>query len=105
MEESYAGKLALRQHVPAFRRRVLSLARNEAGLQHQLTLVQLYYYLCLHHQGLPQAGREERVRPQTQTPAITLGLTDQLWRLKELLLIRVPPWPTASLACSNLPRS
>ena len=97
--------LTLRQHVPALRRRVLALARSEAGLQHQLTLVQLYYNLCLPHQGLPQAGREERVRPQAQTPAMALGLTDQLWRLEELLLIRVPPWPPASLACSSLPRS
>ncbi len=97
--------LTWRQHVPALRRRVLALARSEAGLQHQLTLVQLYYNLCLPHQGLPQAGREERVRPQAQTPAMALGLTDQLWRLEELLLIRVPPWPPASLACSSLPRS
>ena len=39
--------LTLRQHVPALRRRVLALARSEAGLQHQLTLVQLYYNLSL----------------------------------------------------------
>jgi IS1 family transposase/transposase-like protein len=41
--------LTLRQHVPALRRRVLALARSEAGLQHQLTLVQLYYNLCLRY--------------------------------------------------------
>ena len=76
----------------------MSLARSEAGLQHQLTPVQLYCNLCLPHQGLPQAGREERVRTQAQTPAKALCLTDQLWRLDELLLIRVPhghrpAWP------------
>ena len=53
--------LTLRQHVPALRRRVLALARSEAGLQQQLTLIQLYYNLCLPHQGLPQAGRGKRI--------------------------------------------
>ena len=83
--------LTLRQHVPALRRRVLALARSEVGLHHQLTLVQLYYNLCLPHQGLSQAGHRQRDRSQVQTPAMALGLTDQVWRLEELLLIRVPP--------------
>jgi hypothetical protein len=83
---------------------VLALARSEAGLQQQLTLVQLYYNLCLPHQGLPQAGRGKRGRPQAQTPAMALGLTNQVWRLEELLVIRVPPWPQANLACCRLPR-
>lgn len=60
---------------------------------------------CWPSAGQCQAGREERVRPQEQTPAMALGLNDQLWRLEVVVLIRVPPWPPASLACSSLPRN
>src|SRR5215471_15595025 len=31
------------------------------------------------------------------TPAMAAGLTDHIWRLKEVLLYRVPPWPQARL--------
>ena len=27
------------------------------------------------------------------TPAVTDGLTDHVWTLREVLLYRVPPWP------------
>jgi hypothetical protein len=77
-------------------------AWNTTGLQHQLTLVQLYYDLRLPHQGLPQARRGNRGRLQAQTPAMALGLIDQVWQLKELLVIRVPPWLLPSLACCRL---
>ena len=82
--------LTLRQHVPALGRRVLAYAQSETGLSRQLALVHLYYNFCLPHTTLRQPGKGRR--QQEQTPAIAVGLTDRVWRLEELLLIRLPLW-------------
>jgi IS1 family transposase len=85
--------LTLRQHVPALGRRVLAYAQSEAGLSRQLALVYLYYNYSLPHAALRQPGQGRR--QQDRTPAMAVGLTDRVWRLDELLLIRVPPWSQA----------
>lgn len=87
--------LTLRQHVSALGRRVLAYAQTETGLSHQLALVHLYYNFCLPHTALRQLGKERR--HMERTPAMALGLTERVWRLEELLLIRVPPWSRASV--------
>ena len=50
---------------------------------------------------LDEQGAIERLarRPRWQgaTPAMAAGLTDHVWRLRELLLFRVPPWPQLAL--------
>jgi IS1 family transposase/transposase-like protein len=93
--------LTIRQHVAAVGRRVITLCKHEAGLRQQLALYHVYYNFCLPHaslrQPLPQllptngSGSAKRWRPRT--PAMTAGLTDHVWSLREVLLFRVPPWP------------
>jgi hypothetical protein len=93
--------LTLRQHVAAVGRRVTTLCKGEAGLRQQLAVYHVYYNFCLPHaslrQPLPQpeltkgAGSVKRWR--LCTPAMAAGLTDHGWTLREVLLLRVPPWP------------
>jgi hypothetical protein len=46
--------LTLPQHLAAIGRRVITLAKTESGLWHQLYLFQAYYNLCLSHASLRQ---------------------------------------------------
>ena len=95
------ANLAIRQHVAAVGRRVITLCKGEDGLRHQLVLYQTYHNFCLPHaalrqplpQPLPTNGRGSARRWQPWTPAMAAGLTDHVWSLKEVLLYRVPPWP------------
>lgn len=93
--------LSIRQHVSALGRKVATLAKGEVGLDDLLALYQAYYNFCLPHAALrlalpePQptkgAGSYQKWLPQT--PAMAASLTDHVWRMEELLLFRVPPWP------------
>lgn len=77
---------AVRQHVAAVGRRVITLCKGEDGLRQQLVLYQTYHNLCLPHAGLRQAlpqplptngtGSAKRWRPCT--PAMTVRLTDHV---------------------------
>jgi IS1 family transposase len=92
---------AIRQHVAAVGRRVITLCKGEDGLRQQLVLYQMYHNFCLPHAALRQSvphrelthgsGSAKRWRPRT--PAMAAGLTDHVWTLREVLLFRVPPWP------------
>jgi hypothetical protein len=92
---------AIRQHVAAVGRRVITLCKGEDGLRQQLVLYQMYHNFCLPHAALRQSlphrepthgsGSAKRWRPWT--PAMAAGLTDHVWTLREVLLFRVPPWP------------
>jgi hypothetical protein len=92
---------AIRQHMAAVGRRVITPCKHEAGWRQQLALYHVYYNFCLPHaslrQPLPQplptngTGSAKQWRPCT--PAMAAGLTDQVWSLREVLLFRVPPWP------------
>jgi IS1 family transposase/transposase-like protein len=93
--------LDFRQHVAAIGRRVNTLCKHEAGLRHQLGLFQTYHNFVLPHARLrlplpecgllPETGLIKRWRQQT--PAMAAGLTDHVWRLRAVLMYRVPPWP------------
>jgi IS1 family transposase len=93
--------LSICQHVAAVGRRVSTLCKSEEGVHQQLALYQTYYNFCLPHASLRQAlpqpepttgtGSAKLWRPQT--PAMAAGLTDRVWSLREVLLLRVPPWP------------
>jgi len=93
--------LDIRQRVAAVGRRVNTLCQGEAGLQHQLALFHVYYNFVLAHGSLRQPlqvpaltnGRGSAKVWQPCTPAMAAGLTDHVWRLQEVLLFRVPPWP------------
>jgi len=92
---------AIRQHVAAVGRRVITLCKGEAGLRQQLVVYQTYHNFCLPHtalrqplpQRLPTNGMGSAKRWRPYTPAMAARLTDHVWSLKEVLLFRVPPWP------------
>ncbi len=93
--------LDMRQRVAAGGRRVNTLCQGEDGLQHQLALFHVYYNFVLAHGSLRQplqvpASTNSRGSAKVWppgTPAMAAGLTDHVWRLQEVLLFRVPPWP------------
>jgi len=93
--------LDIRQRVAAVGRRVNTLCQGAASLQHQLALFHVYYNFVLAHGSLRQPlqvpaspnGRGAAKVWQPCTPAMAAGLTDHVWRLQEVLLFRVPPWP------------
>ncbi len=93
--------LDIRQRVAAVGRQVNTLCQGEDGLQHQLVVFQSYHNFVLPHASLRQpllvpeptngTGSAKLWRPCT--PAMTAGLTDHVWSLKDVLMFRVPPWP------------
>ena len=91
--------LTIRQHVAALARKVIQLAKTETGLDNQLALSQGYYNFCLPHatlrlplpEPLPTKGHGSPKKWQQRTPAMAANLTNRLWKLEELLLLRVPP--------------
>jgi hypothetical protein len=95
------ANLALRQHVAAVGRRVLTLCKHEAGLRQQLAVYHVYHNFCLPHTSLrmllpqpePTNGTGSAKRWRSCTPAMAAGLTDHVWTLREALGFRVPPWP------------
>ena len=98
---AFAERLNLdfRQHVAAIGRRVNTLCKHAAGLRQQLALFHVYHNLVLPHASLrvplseTLRGTGAVKRWQPRTPAMAAGLTDHVWRLREVLLFRVPPWP------------
>src|SRR5215475_2477813 len=93
--------LDIRQRVAPVGRRVNTLCQGETSLQHQLALFHVYYNFVLAHGSLRQPlqvpastnGRGSAKVWRPCTPAMAAGLTDHVWRLQEVLLFRVPPWP------------
>jgi IS1 family transposase/transposase-like protein len=96
--------LTIRQLVSALARKVITLAKSESGLETQLSLCRAYYNFCLPHVALrlplaepqPTKGNGSPKKWQPRSPAMAADLTDQLWRLQDLLLLRAPPWQRAS---------
>jgi hypothetical protein len=101
------ANLAMRQHVAAIGRCVMTVCKGEVGLRQQLALYQTYYNWCLPHnslrlplpQPLPTNGSGSAKRWQPRTPAMAAGLTDHVWTLREVLRFRVPPWPRPHRRC------
>jgi IS1 family transposase len=95
--------LDLRQRVAAIGRRVNTLCQGEAGLQQPLVLFQVYHNFVFPHASLRQAlaeplptnGRGSAKVWRPCTPAMAAGVTDHVWSLREVLLLRVSPWPQA----------
>jgi IS1 family transposase len=93
--------LSIRQHVAAVGRRVVTLCKDEEGLQQQLALYQTYDNFCLPHASLrlplpqpePTHGNGSAKCWRPRTPAMAAGLTDHVWTLRDVLLFRVPPRP------------
>jgi hypothetical protein len=87
--------------VAAIGRRVNTLCKHEAGLRQQLALFHAYHNFVLPHASLRSPLPELEAIPemasikrwQQRTPAMAAGLTDRVWRLRDMLMYRVPPWP------------
>ena len=43
------------------------------------------------HEAIPETGSIKRWHPRTS--AMAAGLTDRVWRLGDVRMYRVPPWP------------
>jgi hypothetical protein len=92
---------AIRQHVAAVGRRVITRCKGEDGLRQQMVVFQTYHNFCLPcaalRQPLPQPLPTNRTGPAKRwrpcTPVMAAGLTDHVCSLSEVLLFRVPPWP------------
>ncbi len=92
--------LTIRHHVAAVGRRVSTLCKGEDGMRQQLALYHVYYNFCLPHaslrvplpQPLPPNGTGSATHWWPRTPAMAAGLTDRVWTLRAVLLLRVPPW-------------
>jgi IS1 family transposase len=95
------ANLAIRQHVAALGRRVLTLCKHEAGRRQQLAVYHVYHNFCLSHAALrmplpqpePTKGTGSAKRWRPCPPAMAARLTDPVWTLRAVLLFRVPPWP------------
>ena len=93
--------LTIRQQVAAVGRRGTTLCKGEAGLRQQWALYHRYSNFCLPHaslrvplpQPLPTNGTGAAKQGRPCTPAMAAGLTAQIGTLRELLWLRVPPWP------------
>ena len=82
-----------------FTRKTLSFSKDDYWLERQLHLCAGYYHFCLAHGGLreeicpplPTKGRGSPRKWRQVTPAMSVGVTDHVWTLQELLTDRVPP--------------
>jgi hypothetical protein len=85
-----------RQCLACLGRRSRALARSVTTLEHGLFLVGCLYNFCTPHDSLRlplYVGRAGRRRWVPRTPALTAGLTDHIWSVRELLTFKVPPPP------------
>jgi IS1 family transposase len=90
--------LTIREHVAALGRKVQDIAKSIAGLRNQLSLAQAYHNFCLPHsslrvplpQPIPTRGNGSPKKWLLRTPAMAAGITEHVWRMEELLLLRVP---------------
>jgi hypothetical protein len=91
----------MRQPVAAVGRRVPTVGKGEDGMRQQLVLYQVYDNFCLPHasfrqplpQPVPTKGLGSAKTWQPPTPGMAAGLTNHVWSLRDVLLLRVPPWP------------
>jgi transposase-like protein len=80
-----------RSRLAVLARRSRALLRNPDTLEPLMYLMGCIYNFCTYHKSLRLPGIIGGHKWIPRTPAITAGLTDHIWTVKELLLFRVPP--------------
>ncbi len=94
------NNLTMRQHSRRLGRKVNAFSKDRDYLEHQLTLAFAYYHFVIPHRGLRQrlprplptkGPRATYKKWKEVTPAMAVGLTDQVWTMDQLLSFRVPP--------------
>ncbi len=101
--------LPLRQHVAAMGRRVHTWCQGEDGLRQQVARLQVSDNFVLPHASLRQAlaqpeppkGMGAATQGRPRPPARAAGRSDHVWTLREVLLLRVPPWPPPAGVCAR----
>ena len=89
---------SLRQHNRRLTRKTLGFSKEDYWLERQLHLCIGYCHFCLPHEGLkekidppvPTKGNGSPKKWKRRTPAMSAGVTDHVWSLKELLTYRLP---------------
>jgi hypothetical protein len=82
-----------------FTRKTLAFSKEDQWMERQLHLSLGYYHFCWAHSGLreqitpplPTKGTGSPKKWKAVTPAMSTGVADHQWTLKELLTFRVPP--------------
>lgn len=103
----------MRQHSRRFTRKTLGFSKDDYWLERQVHLCVGYYHFCLPHGGLreeiipplPTKGRGSPKKWREVTPMMSVGVTDHVWTLPELLTYRLPPdapvGPSRAKPCSE----
>ena len=89
---------SLCQHNRRFTRKTLGFFKEDYWLERQLHLSIGYYHFCLPHDGLkekinppvPTRGNGSPKKWKRRTFAMSAGVADHVWSLKELLTYRLP---------------
>ena len=100
----------MRQHNERFTRKTLSFSKDDYWLERQAYLSVGYYHFCLPHGGLreeilppiPTKGKGSPKKWRQVTPAMSVGVTDHVWTLQELLTYRLPPDAHVGTSCAKL---
>jgi IS1 family transposase len=82
--------LTLRERIAPLARRTLALAQDEYLLGLHLAWFRAYYHFVLYHESLRIPGQSP-CRYRYRTPAMAAGLARRRWRVRDLLLMPIPP--------------
>jgi Integrase core domain len=93
--------LTLRQSVAALIRRTWSTMRAAPQLLMDLEWWRAYYHFVRPHESLREAldqpmqrgGKRIPRRYRQRTPAMAAGLTSRRWRVRDVLMLPLPPEP------------
>jgi IS1 family transposase len=96
--------LSLRHLISRLRRKGLTFSKKQKFLKWHMHLAVAYYHFVLTHRSLrrrltepiPTKGNGSPKIWEMRTPAMSAGLTDNIWSMQELLMFRVPIIPAAS---------
>jgi hypothetical protein len=80
-----------RSRLAVLARRSRALLRDPDTLEPLMYLMGYIYNFCTYYKSLRLPSIIGGHKSIPRTPAITAGLTDHIWTVKELLLFRVPP--------------